>query len=153
MDDQALGKMISTAPVILGLSVEANLKPKLAWMKDTLGLDKKASTKLAMSVPSVLILLQDTLDKKLAFLRGEDLNLSDVSAFTAGYKQKSSSTSAETPAPGYIDVLSVQRNFTCCRSSETNRCSTAERQYMEGFVEHGAWRFLRLTRYFYVVLP
>lgn len=85
LDDQALGKMISTAPVILGLSVEANLKPKLKWMKDTLGLDKKASTKLVMAVPSVLVLLQDTLDKKLAFLRGEELNLSDVSAFTAGW--------------------------------------------------------------------
>lgn len=79
LDDQALGKMVSNAPTILRLSIEASIKPKLAWMKGTLGLDRKASAKLVVLVPSVLNIQQDTLDKKLAFLRGEDVNLSKVS--------------------------------------------------------------------------
>lgn len=70
--------MILAAPTILGLSVETNLKPKLEWVKDALGLDKRASARLLMSVPSILHIPPATLNKKLEFLQGEDINLSKV---------------------------------------------------------------------------
>lgn len=78
VDDKGLGKMILAAPNILGLSIEANLKPKLRWIKDALGLDKRATARLLVQVPSILHVSSATLNKKLEFLQGEDVNLSKV---------------------------------------------------------------------------
>lgn len=81
LDGPSLGRVVSSAPGVLKLSVEASIKPKLGWMRDTLGLDRRATAKLVASVPSLLFIQADTLDKKLAFLRGEEVNLSKVRVY------------------------------------------------------------------------
>lgn len=76
--------MVSSAPAILRLSIEGSIKPKLGWMRTTLGLDRRATAKLMVSWPSLFNIHVATLEKKVAFLRGEEVNLTTVSERDAG---------------------------------------------------------------------
>lgn len=84
LDDKALGKIVSSAPAILRLSIKGSIKPKLAWLRSALGLDRRGTAKLVVSVPSVLSTHVATLEKKITFLRSEEVNLSEVGERAAG---------------------------------------------------------------------
>lgn len=71
--------MVTSAPAILRRSIEGSIKPKLRWMRGTLGLDRRATAKMVVSAPSLLNIHVSTLERKIDFLRGEEVNLSKVS--------------------------------------------------------------------------
>jgi ferric-dicitrate binding protein FerR (iron transport regulator) len=39
LDDNRLGKLVTTYPMVLNYSIEENLEPMLVWLQDRLGLD------------------------------------------------------------------------------------------------------------------
>jgi hypothetical protein len=71
LDDKSLSKLVRTLPAVLGLSIDDNLEPKLAWLQDRLDMDDKTLSKMVGTLPAVLGLsVEDNLEPKLKWLQG-----------------------------------------------------------------------------------
>mmetsp|Transcript_2149 Transcript_2149/g.6334 ORF Transcript_2149/g.6334 Transcript_2149/m.6334 type:complete len:97 (-) Transcript_2149:92-382(-) len=69
MDESKAKKTIAKFPSLLGYSVEANLKPKLQWLKDLGMSDSQVAKAIAMK-PSLLgCSVEDNLKPKLQWLK------------------------------------------------------------------------------------
>jgi hypothetical protein len=83
LDDDSLSKLVQKCPSVLGMSIDNNLEPKLAWLKARLKLDDEGIYKLVKAQLQVLSYsIDDNLEPTLVWLQKrlvlDDASLSEL---------------------------------------------------------------------------
>eukprot|EP00439_Symbiodinium_sp_Y106_P068994 s3089_g11.t2 len=87
LDTGQVAKMIATFPSVLGLSIEANLKPTVDWIKG-LGLSQLQVAKMIATFPSVLGLsIEANMKPTVEWIKGLGLSQSQVAKVIAKFPQ------------------------------------------------------------------
>ena len=116
-----MAKVVAGFPQVLGLSIEANLKPTVAWLEGT-GLSRKQVAKAVADFPRLLSCSVDrNLSPKLGLLkhlfrRRNDRQFASVSSAAARLQLCSPASSFGHPAPARFLA-------EACHGNEVDRCA------------------------------
>jgi hypothetical protein len=118
VDDTSLSKLAQTLPSVLSLSVEQNLKPKLAWLQRRLVLDDASLSVVVQRMPTLLQLnVESNLEPTMTFYEecvGLDTARTHIakhsSLWTASLDNRLKPRLAEVQAAGVpIDTGTISR--------------------------------------------